>query len=87
MLEELLKELRKDLEKKNKELRKLFIEAEKLGLRNGDKIRWKDGTISYVEDAENQMIKYKNIETVERPVEWEEIKIRKPRFGRRKKGE
>lgn len=82
-LEKLLKELM-EVERKTK---KNFIEAEKLGICEGDKIYWKDGEVSYVEDAENMMVKYKEIQCVERPVEWEEIKIRRPRFGRRKKGE
>ena len=30
------------------------------------------------------MVKYKEIQCVERPVEWEEIKIRRPRFRGRK---
>lgn len=76
MLEELLKELMKA----ERKIKKNFIKAEKLGICNGDRIYYKDGEVSYVKNAEELVINYKQIETVERPVEWEEIKIRKPRF-------
>ena len=83
-MEEFVEKLIKEMIKEEKKKRKYFISAEKLGICDGDKIYYKDGEVSYARDVENLMINYKNIETVKRPVVWEEIKIRRPRFRGRK---
>ena len=86
-MEKFIEELLKEMIKESKKQEKKFISAEKLGICQGDRIFYKDGEVSYVRDVEDLRVNYKNIQCVERPVEWEEIKIRRPRFGRRKKGE
>lgn len=87
-LGKLFEKLAKDYEKERKRREKEFIKATEIGLCEGDRIIFSDGSIGFAEDIENMRVKYKNIVKVERPIMWEEVKIRKPRFGgRRKKGD
>ena len=86
-LRKLLEEMAKDLEKERKKEEKKFVSAKKLGLCEGDRITFNDGSIGFAEQIEIMRIKYKNIVKVERPTEWKEVEIKRPRFGRRKKGE
>ena len=83
-MEEFVEKLIKEMIKERKKKEKYFISAEKLGICQGDRIFYKDGEVSYVREVEGLSINYKNIQCVERPVEWEEIKIRRPRFRGRK---
>jgi hypothetical protein len=87
LLKTLKKDFKKDLEKKEKEFKKMFKSAQELGLQNGDMVIFKDADIEFIDDSINNMLKYKNIAEVKRPVEWETVSIRKPRRIRKTKKE
>jgi hypothetical protein len=78
-MEELLKYLLEEKRKREKEVEKNFRSAEELGLRRGDLVICKDGESIYIDDPEDVMIKFKNIAEVKRPVEWEEVEIKRPK--------
>lgn len=78
-MEELLKYLLEGKRKREKDVEKNFRSAEELGLRRGDLVICKDGESVYIDDPEDVMIKFKNIAEVKRPVEWEEVEIKRPK--------
>lgn len=78
-MEELLKYLLEEKRKREKEVEKNFRSAEELGLRRGDLVICKDGESVYIDNPEDVMIKFKNIAEVKRPVEWEEVEIKRPK--------
>lgn len=84
-MEELLKYLLEEKRKREKEVEKNFRSAEELGLRRGDLVICKDGESVYIDDPEDVMIKFKNIAEVKRPVEWEEVEIKRTGKTRSKK--
>ena len=63
--------------------RKEFKNAIDLGLQNGDMVIFKDGEVIFVNDVENERIKYKQIAEVKRAKEWEQVKVRKIFRGRK----
>ena len=75
-----------EMERKEAKQRGDLITAAKLGLRSGDLIIWKDGTVDYVESLRDEL-RYKNIAEVKRPIKWKEVEIKLPKRTRRNKKE
>ena len=84
-MEELLEMILKAKKARDKDVEKNFRTARELGIRKGDAIFYKDGEITCVDDADDLLVRYNNIDEVRRPISWENEKVIKPK--RKKKGD
>lgn len=87
-MEELFEMIFKVSKKMEKE-EKNFVFAEELGIRRGDLIIWKDGSINYIDKPNKEKVRFKAIAEVRRPTRWVSVDIIKPKRKRKttKKGD